>query len=928
MTDDRARAEELFNEAIAMPTGMPRHEALERAARAADAAGHDMLAATCRIALIDSCYWLNRYDLILAPIAWCRTAEQRDISMFSENELHSLNWAYKWVPVGLRRDPRFSLEQISSVLNDLESRYKRLGYSLQPVYGQRVLTAAHIGDFELADEMFARFVATERDDMSDCAGCVVEEQVEHLVSRGRYEEALRHAEPALAGSFTCTTQPEGVLTALLPALTALGEIDRARDAHLTAYRRSREQAGQGYVGLHLEFCAVTGNVPRGMELLRRHLDQVHHATSPIGTMNFAASAALLLSRLDSPEKVTLTVPLPSGATETLSALQLRSQLETTARDLAVQFDRRNGTRRQSERIQSIVDAPDTVRVPLAVPNPVVSGEPAPVSADPVELAYQAHLAYEENDFLTGYRLLKSLPADLDPLLPANLAARIAARRIIVFNARSADVRDKLAAAVHRLVEAGEDDQAARFSARLGVLTAEAGDLDGGIELAERALESAEKYSSSTGRILVRLILCELLDQRHEHVRAGELLADALHLAEETDPDRVPSILLEMADHEGRQRNLGAAESLLAQVLTVPGLRPGDRFHGLRARAAIAEVRGDVELSLTVAAELVEFARPHPGPWLPDVLLHRMTILDNLDRSGAHLPDLVDTVAVCRAEGTATDIARACYLLSSGYLAHSRLVEAAEALEEALRLLDPSDMDRVMPVRYRLATVCGELGEYGEAKKHFTAMLSHITSAPASSQAMVWTGLGAINYSLDDVAEAERCHRRSAELWELAGLPTEALHAWVKAAAAIADTDQPTALSHLARAMSHVPEGEGDLTARLSAEVLELRGYTYAQQGRHAESLADNMNAAALVSGIDEPDWQIFLMVRAARAHMALKAPAKAETLARQTIPLLTPETPQSIVARILDILSKSLEAQGKVIHQDTTARALTARLRD
>jgi tetratricopeptide (TPR) repeat protein len=930
MTDDRTRAEELFNAATVMPTGLPRHEALERAARAADAAGHDLLAATCRIALIDSCYWLNRYDLILAPIAWCRGAEQRDISVFSESELHSLNWAYKWVPVGLRRDPRFSLAQIESVLDELEARYKRLGYSLQPVHGQRVLTATHIGDFALADEHFARFMATERDDMSDCAGCVVEEQVEHLVARGRYEEALRHAEPALAGSFTCSTQPQGVLTALLPALTALGEVARARDAHLTAYRRSREQAGQGYVGLHLEFCAVTGNVPRGMELLRRHLDQVHHATSPIGTMNFAASAALLLSRLDSPQRVDLAVPTPGGGTRNVTAQDLRILLRTSALTLAAEFDRRNGTSRQSERIQSILDAPDTVHVPLAVPNPVAVHDPGPVTADPVELAYQAHRAYEENDFLTGHRLLRSLPADLDPLLPANLAARIAARRIIVFDARtpSPSVLDDLGAAVRRLVEAGEDDQAARFKARLGVLTADAGDLDAGLEIASQAMASAEKHSSSTGRILVRLIMCELLDRRHDHANANALLGEALRLAEETDPDRVPSILLEMADHEARQRNLDAAEKLMAQVLAMPGLRPGDRFHGLRARAAVAEVRGDVELSLAVSAELAEFVRHYPGPWLPDVLLHRMTILDNLDRAGAHLAELVDAVAVCRSEGTPQDIARACYLLSSGYLAHDRLIEAAEALEEALRLLDPEDLERLMPVRYRLASVCGELGEYTEAKKHFTEMTSLISEAPPGSQAMVWMGLGAINYSLDETEEAERCHRRSAQLWEQTGLPVEACHAWVKAAAAIAETDETTALAHLENAMAQIPQDEGELTARLTAEVLELRGYTYAQHGRHADSLADNLRAADLVAAIDEPDWQIFLMVRAARAHLAMSAPATAERLARESVPLLSEDTPASIVARILDILTRALEAQGKMVHQDSTARALTARLRD
>jgi tetratricopeptide (TPR) repeat protein len=924
MTDDRVRAEEEFTEAIAMPTGMARHEALERAARAADAAGHDLLAATCRIALIDSCYWLNRYDLILAPIAWCRAAEQRDASVFSESEMHSLNWAYKWVPVGLRRDPRFSLPQVNAVLDDLEARYRRLGHSLQPVHGQRMQTAAHLGDFDLADEHFARFMATERDDMSDCAGCVVEEQVEHLVTRGRYEEALRHAEPALAGTFTCSTQPQGVLTALLPALTALGEVERARDAHLTAYRRSQDQAGKGYVGLHLEFCATTGNVPRGMDLLRRHLDQVNHATSPVGTMNFAASAVLLLSRLDNADQVELDVP-GSGV---LTAHELREQLRTSALTLAAKFDERNGTGWQTHRVRSIMDAPDTGPVPLAVPNPMPAPDLPPVTADPVELADQVFKAIDQNDGFTEHRLLRSLPADLDPLLPDTVAARLAARRVVVrAGARpSTTDLDSLAAAVRRLAEVGEHDQAARFQARLGVLTAQTGDLDSGIATAYEALANADAHSPPRGRVAVRLVLCELLDLRHEHERAGELLAEATRLAEETDPDRLmPGVLQEAAEHEGRRHNLDEADRIITRLLALP-LSSSARLQAMWTRIAIAMFRGDPELSLTLADEVLEFIRPYPGPWTVAVHLHRATMLDDLHRTGDHLAELTEVVAVCRTEGAPADTAWACYLLSSGYLAHNRFVEAAEALEEALRLLGPDNTERLLRVTYRLGAVCAELGEHRDARKHYAVAVDLAAGTPAASQAMAWAGLGNTNYELDDLVEAERCHRRAAELWEEAGLPVEAVRAWVKTAGVLADTDPQAAFAATANAMTQIPPDEGELSNRLTAEVLELRAYAHTQAGRHAEALADNLRAADLVAGCGEPAWQVFLMVRAARAHIALGAADKAEDLARDAVELLAEDTPPSIVARVLDVLTKALDAQRKPA--DTTVKALTAWLRD
>ncbi|MFD1052608.1 hypothetical protein ACFQ1S_46945, partial [Kibdelosporangium lantanae] len=87
-----------------------------------------------------------------------------------------------------------------------------------------------------------------------------------------------------------------------------------------------------------------------------------------------------------------------------------------------------------------------------------------------------------------------------------------------------------------------------------------------------------------------------------------------------------------------------------------------------------------------------------------------------------------------------------------------------------------------------------------------------------------------------------------------------------------------------------------------------------------------LRAAELVAGLGEPAWQVFLMVRAARAHVALDAPGKAEALAKEAAELLSEDTPLSIVARVLDVLTKALDAQGK--SPDATVKTLTAWLRD
>lgn len=409
MNEDKEAAERQFVEAYHMPEGMARHEALERAARAADAHDHLPLAVSCRIALIRSAYDLGRYDLMLAPFAWCGAAEQRDPTAFDEWETHSYDWAHKWIVSGLIADPRFTLEQIGSFVDQLAERYQRLGYSMQPVHGARADLAAHVGDDEAYREHFARYLAVDRGPMSDCEACVVEEQAGHLIRQGRHAEAVAHAEHQLAQDTGCATQPQGILTTLTPAFVALGEVDRARQAHVVAYRLVRDDLVGGYLDDHLEFCATSGNVRRGVELLRGHLHRVHHSTSPSRAMHFAAGAALLLSRVSPDEE--FAVPR-DGRSVVMSAPELRELLEAQALEIAARFDRRNGSDAVSTRIRRTLSAPDTIPVQLVVP---VASPPAPADdadeepvavADPVELARRMCDAFDQGEFIVGMRLLQ------------------------------------------------------------------------------------------------------------------------------------------------------------------------------------------------------------------------------------------------------------------------------------------------------------------------------------------------------------------------------------------------------------------------------------------------------------------------------------------------------------------------------------------
>jgi tetratricopeptide (TPR) repeat protein len=929
MSDAKQAAERLFGQAYDMPTGMAKHEALERAARAADAADHLPLAVSCRIALVDSSYYLNRYDLMLAPFAWSVAALRRDPSAFDDYEKQSLDWSYKWIPSGLRRDPRFSLDQLRSVVDQLAEHYQRMGHSPQPAHNARTSLAWHIGDEAAYREHFARFLASERDAMSDCEGCVVESQVFHLVHQGRHAEALAHAEPALAADLTCSTQPQGILTTLLPALVELGDLDRARDAHLTAYRLIKPDRTSDYLSDHLEFCATSGNVERGLDVLRDNLHRVHHSTSPWSSMYFAAAAAALLRRVTGP--VEFAVPQADGVTtRTCPADELRDSLEATALDLADRFDRRNGTSAVGDRIRAVLAAENTAHVPLAVPvvAPVVEDEPIEVMADPVELAERLCEAFELGDFVTGARLLRSLPPDLDPLLPNGLAAQLEYRRLLIDAWRTPleQQLERLTAAITRLKEAGETDLANRFGCRLALWQLGTVGLAATTELVERYLADA---GSAFTAVVDRLILAELRDYAEEHERAAELIGQARELADAEVPELLPRVRVDAAEHLARRQDLPLALTAVVELLDDGGLPPKVRFDALRIRARLETIAGEGDNAIRTANLLVEEFGAHRGPGAAEAHRLRVTTIEEFGREAQHLAELRDGVAVIRESGNGVEIAKACFALSNGYLQTGRAVEGAETLEEALRFVQAAGAEEELglQVLFRLGQACGHLGEHEAAVRHLTAALAHVPEGADWQRAMTMDALGNARRHIGQGHSAAEAYREAARCWARVDEAGEAAGSWIEVANVLPDEDVEPSLEALTHADALLPAvADAVQRTRLTARIAALRAFLHSQLEDYPAALEQNAVAELLASELEDTNWQAFLTARGARLLLRSGDAESADLEARRAADLVTDETPGQIVGEIASVLEDSLREQERPIGSDPLLRALMSRL--
>jgi tetratricopeptide (TPR) repeat protein len=283
-----------------------------------------------------------------SPVVFARLLtlfdEQPDV--FDERLRHMLFWRFKWVATALRALPEIPLASLRQWLTEMRDRYEKAGLGLQPYYGQAYQLAAHVGeDTGLAFELWAGRARTR---LSDCEACETCERALYHLAAGDDERALGTWEPVLAGKESCQEEPaRSVSYALLPLLRT-GRTDRARALHLTGYRACRRNPSMSQeVGRHLEFCALTGNEARGLELLAENRNLFDEVDSPLDQLGFLTGVEVLLQRVELLGHGELPAAGYAGRTWTVAGL--RAEVRGRADDLAARFDARNGTTAHTDR---------------------------------------------------------------------------------------------------------------------------------------------------------------------------------------------------------------------------------------------------------------------------------------------------------------------------------------------------------------------------------------------------------------------------------------------------------------------------------------------------------------------------------------------------------------------------------------------------
>ncbi|MEF9906600.1 tetratricopeptide repeat protein [Streptomyces sp. P9-A2] len=750
---------------------------------------------------------------------------------FDTYETHALHWVFKWMSAGMLDQPHIPLASIEKWLGEMEHRYRLAGHSERAVRSAEFSVAAHVGDMPRAERAYAAWLAADRDTMADCHACELHGQGWWQAHNGRDAEALELWRPVLEGEFTCAHEPHTALASSLLPLLRLGRVDEARAHHLRGFRLVRPmESMRGAYADHVEFCALSGNEARALELLAERPAYFTDEGHPRSRLDFLSVVTLLMDRLTGLGLGGTQVPGPAGRTWTAAELAPHTRAQALA--LAARFDERNGTEYVSGRARarmarrplvdrlllgvrpsgtSPVRAPERPVRPVApgagasaAPGTRSSGDSAPPAPALPALLVEARRMSDtlrphavEAWAAVAHAAQEAEAAGSDVVLEPRDRAEIADHEAMALGPGATGLFER---AAELYTEAGDPGEALAARARAAYVHALAGRVDEALAAVAAPHEEILSLYAAGGtglrqtasvlmaraRILIRRVHAageDLEDTDLEPVleEAATAVRAVLALVEEHTGEDVrlaaraaeaQAMLGELAGHAGDVETAAELSARAAGAFVAAGLP----WFAVEYEARLAQLThhlGDVdgtERALRAALE-------HGGPYLEptgraQLHLQLAEVTGGLGRVAEAADHALEAAHWADEAGEGASLgAWARHQLGGFLLRRGRWAEAAEVLESVLPDVTAGTHGEgaVVQTLWWLGDCLGELGEHRAAAERRLQAAGIARDWPEQQDHATLAHLAASSLEQAGLAdEAERAYARAGELWRTVG----------------------------------------------------------------------------------------------------------------------------------------------------------------
>jgi tetratricopeptide (TPR) repeat protein len=725
MARPKKRFQQLIEEIDRTPWGPAEQALVTEAVALAVELGDEQLEYQARMRQTASANMGGATDVMLNSFAWCLAHHDADPQRFPadlDNGGADLMWQFKWMASALRSSPAFSGEQISAVLDDMESHYRAAGLGLSGVLTARFEDAWDAGRIDDAETLRVHLEATPRDEHSHCDACGRSQFAGFFADTDRDADAIRLVEEMIEGGFSCGEEPEHALSrVLLPYLRA-GRLEEAKSAHLRSYRLAKDNPDNlRIVANNIVFTALTGNEARALALIERHISWLAHDGLNVDAHFAALSAfAVALDRVTAAghggtpvrgAEAAALVPLLGEHDGQWSAEDLAAAAWAAAERIGAAFDERDGTSghaRSLERMRAL--ATEHYDLPIRSDAFVTT----PAASTPLDADGWFERASDLAQYGAEQETLAALPRALDVEDPAK-RAQLQSMRIGILIAldRAEEAAALLPERIGTLREAGLDAQA-DLESRLGLATFGLNTPDAA-ELLEQELATAGSLPAwSRGDLaLSRASLHLMADEPRaaldlvEHAARAFTEADDTRLVNTTTLVALSSLL--------SAGDVDAASALLDRFIDQDDLSTGHRARALSMRA---RVRGGGERFAEGAADADEACRLLAGLGATSALASTHLLAGALWEDAGDPEQAVARyrVAARFAEQDGGDATAVNFRLARGMLAAGDAEEAAELFGTVLEQEEESEVpagSRAMTASM-LARALSAAGEYGQS----------------------------------------------------------------------------------------------------------------------------------------------------------------------------------------------------------------------